>query len=325
MFHKVVQLSFNSRTSLFLFNQKKVNYIASLNKSSIATFSTFRNSLDNNNSINKNINNSSNIVDQHHYKSNNLSFNIKRTMSTASNSTAGVVAEGTTIFKGHDQIQIDLMKEECIVVDRDDKPLRPGSKKECHLMENISKGLLHRAFSIFLFNEEGKLLLQRRALEKITFPGYWTNTVCSHPLWLENELIEEDAKGVRIAAQRKLKHELGVPFEQAPIDAFTFMTKIIYVSPSVEDAQWGEHEIDHIVVIKRKIDVTPEPNEVMDYKYVSWEELQEMFAAADRKEIKLTPWFRLIAENHLEKWWKDLDNVKQHVEPSDKIHRYCEC
>ncbi|GAM25018.1 hypothetical protein SAMD00019534_081930 [Acytostelium subglobosum LB1] len=226
------------------------------------------------------------------------------------------------IYKGHNETQIQLMKEECIVVDNNDTPIRPGSKKECHLMENINQGLLHRAFSIFLFNTENKLLLQRRALEKITFPGYWTNTVCSHPLWLENELVEKDARGVRVAAQRKLLHELGVPFEEAPIDAFTFMTKIHYVSPSVEDPQWGEHEIDHILVIKRNVNVKPEPNEVMDYKYVSQDELKEMFAAEDRGEIKLTPWFRLIAQNHLQPWWNDVDNVTKYVEPSDKIHKY---
>src|SRR4051812_13142454 len=88
--------------------------------------------------------------------------------------------------------QIRLMEEMCIVVDKDDNPLRPGTKKECHLMSNIDTGLLHRAFSVFIFNPQGKLLLQylkltrQRADEKITFPEYFTNTCCSHPLYVEN-------------------------------------------------------------------------------------------------------------------------------------------
>jgi isopentenyl-diphosphate Delta-isomerase len=60
-----------------------------------------------------------------------------------------------------------------------------------HLMKNINRGLLHRAFSVFLFNSENKLLLQQRAIEKITFPDRWTNTCCSHPLNTPLELEEE--------------------------------------------------------------------------------------------------------------------------------------
>lgn len=62
-------------------------------------------------------------------------------------------------------------------------------------MTNIDTGLLHRAFSVFLFNSENKLLLQQRATEKITFPDMWTNTCCSHPLNTASELIEEDQLG----------------------------------------------------------------------------------------------------------------------------------
>ena len=74
-------------------------------------------------------------------------------------------------LQGHDEEQIRLMEERCIVTDREDRMIRDGSKKECHLMTNINQGLLHRAFSVFLFDPlSGKLLLQKRASEKITFP-----------------------------------------------------------------------------------------------------------------------------------------------------------
>ena len=74
--------------------------------------------------------------------------------------------------------------------------------------------MLHRAFSVFLFNTSGELLLQQRSDAKITFPGHFTNTCCSHPLNIAGELEDEDAVGVRRAAQRKLKHELGITAEQ---------------------------------------------------------------------------------------------------------------
>jgi len=72
---------------------------------------------------------------------------------------------------GYDEEQIRLMDEVCIVLDADDNPIGSASKKVCHLMENINKGLLHRAFSCFLFDSKNRLLLQQRANEKITFPS----------------------------------------------------------------------------------------------------------------------------------------------------------
>lgn len=125
-------------------------------------------------------------------------------------------------------------------------------------MSNISTGLLHRAFSVFLFRpSDGRLLLQRRADEKITFPGMWTNTCCSHPLSIKAELVEEGQAGelllarekvevsslrvgVRAAAVRKLPHELGIPESQLKPEYFTYLTKIHYLAPS--DGLWGEHE-----------------------------------------------------------------------------------
>lgn len=78
----------------------------------------------------------------------------------------------------------------------------------------LFSGLLHRAFSVFLFNTENKLLLQQRSDAKITFPGYFTNSCCSHPLNVPGELEENNAMGVKRAAQRRLKAELGIPKEQ---------------------------------------------------------------------------------------------------------------
>ena len=162
--------------------------------------------------------------------------------------TAPAQAEGTTSstlatieLQGYDEEQIRLMEERCILIDEDDKPYGDGSKKTCHLMVNINKGLLHRAFSVFLFRpSDGRLLLQKRADEKITFPSMWTNTCCSHPLSVRSELIDENQLGAKNAAKRKLTHELGIPAEQIKVDDFTFLTRIHYLAPS--DGIWGEHE-----------------------------------------------------------------------------------
>ena len=164
-------------------------------------------------------------------------------------------------------------------------------------MENINKGLLHRAFSAFVFRpSDGFLLLQQRASEKITFPDMWTNTCCSHPLDdFELEKVEKDQLGVRIAASRKLEHELGIPQSQTPVDQFQYLTRIHYLAPS--NGMWGEHEgfnassflfyfvlivspshtVDYILFLIADVTVTPNLNEIRDHKYVSKAELQSMF------------------------------------------------
>eukprot|EP00456_Euglypha_rotunda_P034128 TRINITY_DN2632_c0_g1_i6.p1 TRINITY_DN2632_c0_g1~~TRINITY_DN2632_c0_g1_i6.p1 ORF type:complete len:136 (+),score=27.41 TRINITY_DN2632_c0_g1_i6:308-715(+) len=105
----------------------------------------------------------------------------------------------TTTTITYDKEQLRLMEEQCILVDTQDKPLGPVSKEKCHKTVNIRTGMLHRAFSVFLFNSKGQLLLQQRAKTKITFPEYWTNTCCSHPLHVEEELEEKENLGVKRA------------------------------------------------------------------------------------------------------------------------------
>jgi isopentenyl-diphosphate delta-isomerase len=111
-------------------------------------------------------------------------------------------------------------------------------------MENIDKGLLHRAFSVFLFDSHNNLLLQQRAPEKITFPNMWTNTCCSHPLDVPGETGAElvtAVEGAKNAAQRKLDQELGIKAKQVPVEKFRYLTRIHYKAPN-GDGRWGEHE-----------------------------------------------------------------------------------
>ncbi|CAK7894157.1 isopentenyl-diphosphate delta-isomerase [[Candida] anglica] len=248
--------------------------------------------------------------------------------------SAGSSTEGSNdgLFEGHDEEQIKLMEELCIILDNDDKPVGAGTKKLCHIMDNINEGLLHRAFSVFSFNEDGKLLLQQRADEKITFPSMWTNTCCSHPLCVSSELgitapegtndlndLDTAIAGAKVAAQRKLEHELGIPIKDSPFEAFQYLTRIHYKSASGDEtSKWGEHEIDYILIIRTPNDITIDANynEVKDYRYVSQEELKAMF---EDDKLVFTPWFKLICQTFLFKWWNNLDNLAENKD--DIIHR----
>ncbi|GBG26735.1 Isopentenyl-diphosphate Delta-isomerase [Hondaea fermentalgiana] len=224
-------------------------------------------------------------------------------------------------LESFDATQVALMEERVIVVDTQDKAERPGTKLETHLLENIDKGLLHRAFSVFLFNSEGKLLLQKRSDDKITFPAYWANTCCSHPLWVDGEMELKDALGVKRAAIRKLEHELGIKAEQVPIEKFHYLTRIHYVA-KMEGTQWGEHEIDHVLVIQADVDVAPVPNEVAEARYFSEEELKTFLEEAPEKGTLISPWFGYIQKMFLGKWWQAMrDGDLKSCEDHETIHR----
>ncbi|WFD33879.1 isopentenyl-diphosphate Delta-isomerase [Malassezia cuniculi] len=227
---------------------------------------------------------------------------------------------------GFDDEQVRLMEERCIVVDDNDNILRDGSKKECHLMTNIRAGLLHRAFSCFIFHPDtGKLLLQKRAPEKITFPNMWTNTCCSHPLMVSAEI--DGVAGAKRAAQRKLEHELGIPSSQVPIESFQYLTRIHYLAPS--DGLWGEHEIDYILFVVADVTLDVNRNEVCDEQWVSPDELRKLME--ENEPGAFTPWFKLIVSRFLFPWWNVLLESRSgdgpldahslaHLEDSD-IHR----
>lgn len=226
-------------------------------------------------------------------------------------------------LSGYDEEQIRLMDEMCIVLDTDDNAIGTASKKVCHLMSNINEGLLHRAFSVFLFHPQTKkLLLQQRASEKITFPDMWTNTCCSHPLAHPSETgtgeLVSNVQGAKRAGVRKLDHELGIPAKDIPMENFHFLTRIHYLAPS--DGKWGEHEIDYILFVEADPAVEVNENEVQAVRWVSRDELKQMFVDAESKtgrdaDLKYTPWFKLICESMLFKWWEALESgsLDQHT------------
>ncbi|XP_072502873.1 isopentenyl-diphosphate Delta-isomerase 1-like [Notamacropus eugenii] len=186
-----------------------------------------------------------------------------------------------------DEQQVQLLAEMCILIDENDNKIGAETKKNCHLNENIDKGC-------------------------------FTNTCCSHPLSNPVELEENNAIGVRRAAQRRLKAELGIPMEQVPPEDICYLTRIHYKAQS--DGIWGEHEIDYILFVRKNVTLDPDPNEIKSYCYVTKKELEELLEKAANGEIKITPWFKIIAETFLFKWWDNLNHLNRFVE-HEKIHR----
>jgi isopentenyl-diphosphate Delta-isomerase len=216
----------------------------------------------------------------------------------------------------YDEEQIALMEEVCIRVDTHDTALGPITKKQAHLMENIKRGndALHRAFSVFLFNGKNELMLQQRASSKITFPLHWTNTCCSHPLHTQTELTDDAVVGIKRAAVRKMQHELGVNITESQLK---FLTRILYKAES--DGIWGEHEVDYILIMKVDEDTVPmqlNAGEVAGVKYVWPDELKSMFGS-----VEITPWFQLICEHFLFKWWQRMiDDGPDSLNSDQLIH-----
>ena len=210
--------------------------------------------------------------------------------------------------------QINLMSEAIIGVDESDNELRAVSKVEAH----HSSGILHRAFSVLLFDSNNRLLLQKRASHKVTFPNVWANSCCSHPLYSESERELGDALGVKRAAIRKLNQELGISESQVPISDFSFMTKMVYSSRMNEE--WIEREIDHILVIKADVDVNINENEVSEIKWVSQEELEAMLVAEVEGDGEIAPWFRCIASRLMtEEWWDAIGDKEKLGNLSDDL------
>ena len=215
-----------------------------------------------------------------------------------------------------DEAQVALMAEAVIQVNERDEVLGSLSKLEAHR----GPGAFHRAFSLLLFNSKGEMLLQRRSMDKVTFPGVWANACCSHPLHAEAELDEENAMGVKRAAVRKLEQELGISPSQVSEDDMSFMTKMRYASRM--NAEWIEREIDHILVMTADVELNPNPNEVAEVMWVDHEALEAMLIEERQPENAVAPWFRSIAARIMTKdWWRHhADSTKLAELADDKIH-----
>jgi isopentenyl-diphosphate delta-isomerase len=160
------------------------------------------------------------------------------------------------------------MIEKVILVDKNDNEVGTMEKQEAHV-----KGLLHRAFSVFIFNDKNELLLQRRAVNKYHSGGLWTNTCCSHPR--QNEKTED-------AAKRRLLEEMGMRSTLKKQFDFVYKAKL--------DNNLYEHELDHVFFGFTNDLPIINPEEVEEYTYKTLEDIgNEMKAIPD----KYTEWFKI--------------------------------
>lgn len=143
---------------------------------------------------------------------------------------------------------------EVVLVDENDRQIGTMEKVAAH----SNGATLHRAFSVFVFNSKGETLLQRRAMEKYHSKGIWSNTCCSHP---------RIGEAVSDAAHRRMKEELGFDCDLKERFSFTYKADV--------GEGLTEHEFDHIFTGTYNGPVNPNPDEVMDYKWIKPTELLE--------------------------------------------------
>ncbi len=168
------------------------------------------------------------------------------------------------------------MSEQLILVDKDDNEIGSEEKDKAH------RGSLplHRAFSVFIFNIKGELLIHKRSGKKKTWPGFWTNTCCSHPR--VGEATEE-------AAKRRLEEEMGFSCPLKFLFKFTYKARY--------DDVYGEHEVDNVFSGRYDGPVKPDRNEVDEWKFVGVGGLR---SDMKKNPEKYTPWFRLCLERVLQ-------------------------
>ena len=173
---------------------------------------------------------------------------------------------------------VSSSSEELILVDELDREIGRRAKGECHQ----GNGVLHRAFSIFIFNGSNELLLQKRSVQKPLWPGYWSNTCCSHP---------RAGESMEVAVFRRLRQELGF---ECPL---TFLYKFKY------HAQYGavgaEHEYCWVYHGRYSGAVNVNLNEIEDWRFVGIDALE---AELESTPERFTPWFKMewaeISHNH---------------------------
>lgn len=165
------------------------------------------------------------------------------------------------------------------MVNEQDEELGVMEKMEAH-----QKAVLHRAFSVFIFNEKKDMLLQQRALSKYHSPSLWTNACCSHP---------KPGESVESAAVRRLQEELGFTTTLKPI--FSFIYKASF------DNGLTEHEFDHVLIGEYNGNLFPNPSEVMSTRYVPVEQIETQLT---EEPANYTAWFTIAFPKVVE-WLKN--------------------
>lgn len=173
--------------------------------------------------------------------------------------------------------------QEVILVDEQDRELGREEKMKAH-----EQGILHRAFSVFIFNQSGDMLLQQRALEKYHSGGLWSNACCSHPA---------PGEETATAAARRLQEELG--FTTPLQKQFDFIYRAEFGNGLVE------HEFDHVFTGRYEGAIPFNPEEVMEVVYLPMNRIYDMLQSTPEK---FTAWFR-IAFPGIRDWWQQQQTV----------------
>ena len=172
-----------------------------------------------------------------------------------------------------------MSEEKVILVDKNDNQVGLMPKLEAH-----EKGVLHRAFSVFIFNSKYELLLQKRASAKYHSGGLWTNTCCSHP---------REGEDIFDAANRRLNEEMGIKTSLRKVYDFIYKAEL--------DNQLTEHEFDHVFYGVYDNDPILNKDEADDFKWVDMETLNNDIV---KNEDNYTVWFKIAFEyfyNYLKK------------------------
>ncbi len=199
------------------------------------------------------------------------------------------------MFKKFDPSQKSSFEEKLILVNESDKIVGSVTKIDAHLKIMQNK-YPHRAFSVFLFNQNNELLLQQRSDKKITFPKLWSNTCCSHPLYNDREMNEHEDIGIKLAAVRRMKFELGLT--TIPEDYF-FHSKMLYRAES--NHMFEEFELDYILSYKLNInnedfmEIQKKINkdEVENIRFI---EQKVLIEEVKSNKLRITPWLNMILE-----------------------------
>ena len=200
----------------------------------------------------------------------------------------------STPLDGLDSSQAEMMEELVLCLDSDDNVIDSSSKFTTHHGE----GILHRAFSVLIFDSEGRLLVQQRSSDKITFPAVWANSCCSHPLDIDGE-NSDPIEGVTEAARRKLDQELGIPRTITDDWKFHHIGRFEYKCRW--DSDWVEHEIDHVLIVEADCEVDFNRNEIQSVDWLDNDSLIRMMERKGRwKSQLIAPWFEAIFNNFLE-------------------------
>ena len=171
-----------------------------------------------------------------------------------------------------------MNKDQVVLVNERDEPIGVMGKMEAH-----QKGLLHRAFSVFIFDSNGKMLLQQRATEKYHGAHLWTNACCSHPM---------PGEELMVAAQRRLQEEIGFTTELVEIFSFIYRAQV--------ENNLVEHELDHVFAGQYESKILPDFHEVSGFYYETMDQIKNEIETTPKK---FTAWFK-IAFPQIEKWWQ---------------------